>query len=380
MSIFKAVSFPDGTLFASNTITIDTPIYDISDNQQSYDHLGTYIVSSSSYFDDTTDAYHAFNNTAATYWKTNTTENSYIFPDNTKPYVQTPYLVSDNGINASTYQGGGSLNDNYFTTNIQTPHNTPKHVSGEWLQIQLPVPFKLIQYNLLTPPAPNSKSYLPMDFTVAGSDDGITWRFVHQTTNNDANKLPKDPVDGSTIFYINSSSNRTAYTYYRLIVTKMPPGSSVVRISKWNLLGVPEPPEKEGFTGLNNRLNYFNFSPGLNAYSNFAISRPIIEGHTGGHGHSGCHSHGGHGHGHGHIGGHHNYYGHYDSGSTNGSYWPDYYHYYAPVLGETAILVDDTIREDDGPSVLEAVLPATIFLLIAGAGLLLWQSAASRRP
>ena len=211
-----------------------------------------------------------------------------------------------------------------------------------------------------------------MDFTVAGSDDGITWRFVHQTTNNDANKLPKDPVDGSTIFYINSSSNRTADTYYRLIVTKMPPGSSVVRISKWNLLGVPEPIKKEGFVGLNNRLNYFNFSPGLNAYSNFAISRPIIEGHTGGHGHSGGHSHGGHGHGHGH----HNYYGHYGSGSTNGSYWPDYYHYYAPVLGETAILVDDTNRDN---TVLEAVLPATIFLLIAGAGLLLWQSAASRR-
>jgi len=162
----------------------------------------------------------------------------------------------------------------------------------------------------------------------------------------------------------------------------MPPGSSVVRISKWNLLGVPEQAEKEGFVGLNNRLNYFNFSPSLNAYSNFAISRPIIEGHTGGHGHSGGHSHGGHGHGHGHIGGHHNYYGHYDSGSTNGSYWPDYYHYYAPVLGETAILVDDTDSKDTNREsiVLEAVLPATIFLLIAGAGLLLWQSAASRRP
>jgi hypothetical protein len=165
-------------------------------------------------------------------------------------------------------------------------------------------------------------------------------------------------VDGSTIFYINSSSNRTAYTYYRLIVTKMPPGSSVVRISKWNLLGVPEQAEKEGFVGLNNRLTYFNFSPGLNAYSNFAISRPafgpIIEGHTG--------------HCHGHLG-----HGYHDIGSTNGSYWS---YYYAPVLGETAILVDDTNREN---IVLEAVLPATIFLLIAGAGLLLWQSAASRR-
>jgi hypothetical protein len=207
-----------------------------------------------------------------------------------------------------------------------------------------------------------------MDFTVAGSDDGITWHFVHQTMNNDANKLPKDPVDGSTIFYINSSSNRTAYTYYRLIVTKMPPGSSVVRFSKWNLLGVPEPTEKEGFVGLNNQLSYFNLSPHLNVYSNFSISRPIIEGHTGH-----CHGHLGHGH----LG-----HGHHDIGSTNGSYWPNYYYYYyAPVLGETAILVDDTDSKDTNREsiVLEAVLPATIFLLIAGAGLLLWQSAASRR-
>ena len=165
--------------------------------------------------------------------------------------------------------------------------------------------------------------------------------------------------------YINSSSNRTAYTYYRLVVTKMPPGSSVVRIFKWNLFGVPDTIEKEGFIGLNNQLSYFNLSPHLNVYSNFSISRPIIEGHTGhGHGSQTCHGNPGH--------------GNHDSGSSNGSYWSDYY-YYAPVLGETAILVDDEIREHDGPSVLEAVLPATIFLLIAGAGLLLWQSAAKRR-
>lgn len=365
MSIFQAVSFPDGTLFASNTITIDTPIFDISDAQQSYDHLGTYVVSSSSYFDDTTDAYHAFNNDNSTYWKTNTIENSYIFPDKIKPYLQTPYLISENGISSSIYQGGGSLNDNYFKTVVQTTHNSTNHISGEWLQIQLPVPLKLIQYKLLTPPAQNHKSYLPLDFTIVGSQDGITWHYVHQTMNNDVGKLPQDPVDGSTIFYISNSSNRTAYTYYRLIVTKMPPASSVVRICKWNLFGVPEQPEKEGFVGLNNQLSYFNLSPHLNFYSNFSISRPtIIEGHS---------SHTGHmGHG-GHIGHGHHHYNHYGGTSGSGSY------YYPAVLGGTAILVDDDIREHHDSTVIDAILPATLLLLVAGAGILLLQSAASGR-
>jgi hypothetical protein len=277
--------FTDNTVFIDNSINIIDPINKLKST------IGNYIASSSSYFDNTTRAFNAFNNDT-TFWKSNTSENYYTFPESSDPgslvYTTPPYNISDNNIIAnsnkavSIYQGGNSPTlTNFITTTINGSSNT---IAGEWLQIQLPHPIILTSYSISTPinVVGDTLNYFPSKFSVVASNDGIRWDIIDSSNNSTVSEsnIPKITKDNPSVtFNLNNNSNK--YLYYRLIIESMQNNVSSVRITKWNLIGFPDISEtfvgniNGSYGSINQQYSYYNFYPSLNTFSNFAISEPM---------------------------------------------------------------------------------------------------------
>jgi hypothetical protein len=100
-------------------------------------------------------------------------------------------------------------------------------VLGEWLQIQLPIPIILNNYNIYT--AGTDLTRGPKEFRIAGSNDGITWTSVDYQTN-----VTSYTSSGKSF----TISNMNAYTYYRIIVMANN-NNSLVTISEWEIYGHP---------------------------------------------------------------------------------------------------------------------------------------------
>uniref|UniRef100_A0A6C0HU01 F5/8 type C domain-containing protein n=1 Tax=viral metagenome TaxID=1070528 RepID=A0A6C0HU01_9ZZZZ len=276
----KFLPFSNNTVFTDNSINIVSPINNVVNS------VGSYIITSSSYFDNTTQAFNAFNNDN-TFWKSNTSENYFYYPNvNVKDqskykYTTTPYSVSNNidtSIKSiSNYQGGSypsQFQQYYFQTLIHSKTTQIKPIDGEWLQIQLPNPIILASYSISTP-LDDNLHYFPAKFTVVGSNDGSNWTIVDSSDNTTVSisDVPRiTPTNTSITFSIKNNSNK--YSYYRLILEAMQNNVSCVRITQWSLIGtIPV----ESFVGsINNQYSYQNIYPSLNTFSNFAISESMI--------------------------------------------------------------------------------------------------------
>ena len=344
----QIVPFPDGTQFIKNDINISYDLWDPNDTKKVYDHRGTYNISASSYYDNTTMPFAAFNGSKDSFWKSNTTANTFVFSPSIPPYTTTPYLAASDNKTMSLYQGGGTLGSNFYTTSVTggTGTGAAKQINGEWLQIQLPKPMKLHMYSILTPESQGPVDYFPTEFSLVGSHDGIQWYYVDYQEYKSSLKIG----DHKPISF--KLTNPVLYSYFRIIVMKMPVGNSMVRINQFNLFGLP-PHDKESFVGeMNRQYSSYNLYPSLNMFTPFSISEPMSSGH--GHGHGG-HGHGGHGHGgHGH-GRASSYYG------GSGGYWPlPFYYYLLPASGYYVEESNDHDHDMLFVGLLAAVLVGTV--------------------
>jgi len=340
----QALPLPDNIQFNDVSLNIKTAIYDKNDTQKIYDHKGIYYISSSSYYDNNTLPYNAFNGSSKTYWKSNTIQNDFQFSPTVTPYTQTPYLISSSLTTPSVYQGGGSKSASYFSTTVSSSTGAMQQIDGEWLQIQLPIQFTLSQYSLLTPPPQGSINYFPLGWTVAGSQDGNKWYFIDQ---KDLKRSP-NVSDGKPIPY--DLNANVSYSYFRLIITKMPPRTDIVRISQWNLFGIPAT-TKETFVGMLNP----QFSPtnslfsSLNTFSSFSISEPMTGRCGGGHGSNGNHV----------SESHRSYVG---VETTGGGYYN-----YLPLVGAGVFLYDGipvVVKDED--NTLETIFVTALFTILVG--------------
>lgn len=294
---FKVIPLPN-LQFTNNSITVPSGTFNVDDTDKKYDLVGNYVVESSSFYDNLKMAFNAFNGTPTSYWKTNTIENDYEFSPATVAYTQTPYLKSAVPNSPSIYQGGGTLASNFFSTKLANPINSITKIDGEWIQIKLPTKFNLASYSILTPRSQNNMNYFPLEFTVAGSHTGTdgSWYVIDQETFGPSFRSGTGCCSTSTIPNITDSSpvvftlnsNRDSYTYYRLIISKMPYGTDIVRISQWNLKGKPSTDVSitgnavtgnivsERFTLMNKEEIYFDLNPPLYTSTTFSISEPTF--------------------------------------------------------------------------------------------------------
>jgi hypothetical protein len=97
--------------------------------------------------------------------------------------------------------------------------------TGDWLQIQLPTPIILKNYNIYTRSDDLNRG--PKDFYIGGSNDGSIWFNVDFHTN-----ITSYTISGKS-FVI--SSNNISYSYYRIVVPAN--NGSWLSICEWELYG-----------------------------------------------------------------------------------------------------------------------------------------------
>ena len=161
-----------------------------------YGDSGTYIASSSSLYNNTTNpAWRAFDNNTGTFWE------SYQ-----NLYTGTP---------GTTYSGTRTTT----VGGVATP--------GEWIQIQMPEAMTLDSYLMYG--RVNFTYRMPYNWIVAGSNDGTTWTQVNSQTAQKSWR-GQEPISYS----VNST---TPYLYFRMIVTAIVDGSGAqnVNLGQWTI-------------------------------------------------------------------------------------------------------------------------------------------------
>jgi len=98
-------------------------------------------------------------------------------------------------------------------------------VPGEWLEIKLPYAVSLGQYGIM--PRSEFLTRTPMDFTIAGSQDGAVWVTVDSRTSQSG-------YLAGTLKQFTLTTPSTPYQYFRLIVSRLV-ATSVINIGEWRL-------------------------------------------------------------------------------------------------------------------------------------------------
>lgn len=287
----QIIPIPSRTLsFRSNKLVVENPIID---NSLNFTHTGTYTVTCSSFANNNTLPYNAFNNISSKYWQCDYTSNKDFGntippPTYTKAYTKNPYTNSATG--NSAYQGGGSSENKWSTligkgTGGTGSNTTP--IFGEWIQIHIPkeIPAYLFRYSILTPIPNGNALTFPTKFIILGSETGpdkegetYNWQYVDQqnlaTPKDTSSQIP-------VVFNLNSTNS---YHYYRLIITEMPPNSSIVRISQFAIDVMPILTiNRDAFTTMATSdmefrpLKYFNLldSHRNGHYVDYKVSEPL---------------------------------------------------------------------------------------------------------
>jgi hypothetical protein len=151
------------------------------------------------------------------------------------------FRMFDNDINTFYEQNvspNGVYTPNYYynsgTSNVaNSPSTTINSQSavGWWVQTQSPTSFILRNYKIV---GRQDNSYwftrAPDTFWIAGSTDGSTWSNVDFRSG-------ATYTQSGTNFIVPSTSNSVAYSYYRMVVSKLTATTDILNIASWNLYG-----------------------------------------------------------------------------------------------------------------------------------------------
>ena len=147
--------------------------------------------------------------------------------------------ITNTGIKQYSGVGVTGVSNTYNTSTVIGPFSTTisgTAYSGEWVQIQLPVGIVLNSYSMYGRSgwgnAPNSR--MPYTWYIGGSNDGSTWSLVDSQTGY--TNWVNTPTTSSTF----TTTNTTAYIYYRMVVTAINSGGNPLQeldIGQWSLYG-----------------------------------------------------------------------------------------------------------------------------------------------
>ena len=169
---------------------------------------GIYLASSSSYSDSSHNAFHAFDGSSNTYWRSGAINGN--LNSESKTYLRAAY----NGMVPSSFVGGSDTL--YWNTLVGN-----EKYYGEWIQIQIPYSVYLAEYSI-------TSANFPRKFVFLGSNDGFTWTLL------DKQSLTSAPSADSTIPYIAKSIIK--YSYFRLVISQLFQGTTTT-ITELNIKG-----------------------------------------------------------------------------------------------------------------------------------------------
>jgi hypothetical protein len=126
---------------------------------------------------------------------------------------------------------GGHWINNYTNGNYNGSAFIVSGYLGDWLKIQLPVAIKLTSFGLKI--RPDFLVRAPKDFKIYGSNDNITWVELVNKTDAVYN------ANASTMYEQTTPEITTTYTYYGLVVNKLPAnvGGVVLNFDEWYIYG-----------------------------------------------------------------------------------------------------------------------------------------------
>lgn len=140
-----------------------------------------------------------------------------------KNFNGTRWSTSSAPYNSSTGAYGGG----FSTTISGSPY------SGEWLQLRVPAATVITSYTIYTSSFDPQRT--PVDFKVAGSNDGTTWTVIDTQTGITS------WLSSSTSLTFTVTSNPPAYAYFRLVTNKNGGSGSngYLSIGEWVINSVP---------------------------------------------------------------------------------------------------------------------------------------------
>ena len=140
---------------------------------------------------------------------TSSASSYYVASGNEQPWRA--FDKNNNGTWWTTSAGGYSVSTGLYTAGVYSTTISGSSYAGEWIQIQLPASVTVTSYTIYNSASWNSRA--PVDFKIAGSNDGTNWTLVDTQT--------------AITSWISSTTNLTflpstpgAYSYYRLCVNK----------------------------------------------------------------------------------------------------------------------------------------------------------------
>ena len=225
-NIIQAIPLPNVTLLAMESTQSGIDNKSI----KGYEPNGKYVIKTSSYFDNNTQGFNAFNDTTNTYWGCDK-DNNNNYVDGSRDYLKydsDPY----SGITPSSYLGGGS-ESNTWSTKVG-PNKNKTEIPGEWIEIKLPYKLYLTSYSITTHTFEATNTF-PKKITLVSSNDGESWNYVDQQLIN-KNEMPSKNAPTKTL----SVTSYNKYSYFRLIITQMGDKTSWLRISNIKLNGTTE--------------------------------------------------------------------------------------------------------------------------------------------
>jgi hypothetical protein len=156
--------------------------------------------------------------------------------DDTYPNVC--YITWSDGTN-NLYTNGTGLYSNSSVSGY--PHYLVSGYNGEWIKIQLPTAIVLTNYIIYG----YSDSYVrsPQKWRIYGSTNNTTWVQIDDVDYSTTNY---DYANNNGSFKSSTLTNRTAYSYYGIVVNALhktinTTGNSGLQLNEWQLFGFEEP-------------------------------------------------------------------------------------------------------------------------------------------
>jgi hypothetical protein len=148
--------------------------------------------------------------------------------------TEQPWRCFDKNNNGTWWTTSGapySTSTGLYTAGVYSTTISGSAYAGEWIQIKLPVSITLLSYTIYNAGSGSGfNSRAPVDFKIAGSNDGITWTLVDTQTAITS-------WLSSTTNLTFTPSNPGTYSYYRLCVNKRGTGDGYLSIGELVLNG-----------------------------------------------------------------------------------------------------------------------------------------------
>lgn len=165
-------------------------------------------------------------------YTSSTTGITYITSASTS-YISFPYQAFDDNTSTSwksvesTYDKDGN-----YSGSVLTSITGVGNVTGEYLQIELSMPFVLKYYLIQRNGEFEGENVMPKVFYIVGSNNGTSWASLEYKSDT--------AITGPT-FHINGiNNNSTPYRYYRLVINKIYTNfTTFTSISLWRLIADP---------------------------------------------------------------------------------------------------------------------------------------------